>query len=45
VSFYTKQCDGMIRLPDWNVYWRGLLPQQIQPAIEYALALPRAFVG
>ncbi len=44
VPFYAKQCDGLVRFPDWHVYWRGLAPDQIRPAIEYALALPRAFV-
>jgi hypothetical protein len=44
VPFYAKQCDGLVRFPEWHVYWRGLTPDKIQPAIEYALALPRAFV-
>jgi hypothetical protein len=44
VPFYAKQCDGLVRFPDWHVYWRGLAPDKIQPAIEYSLALPRAFV-
>jgi Acetylglutamate synthase len=44
VPFYAKQCDGLVRFPEWHVYWRGLPPGKIQPAIEYALALPRAFV-
>lgn len=42
-SWYTKQCDGMARLPDWTVFWRGLPPEKIQPAIEYCLSAPRAF--
>jgi hypothetical protein len=44
VPFYAKQCDGLVRFPEWHVFWRGLPPDKIQPAIEYALALPRAFV-
>jgi hypothetical protein len=44
VSWYTKNCDGLVRLPDWHVFWRGLATEKIQPAIDYALALPRAFV-
>jgi hypothetical protein len=44
VPFYTKQCDGLVRFPEWHVFWRGLAPDKIQPAIAYALALPRAFV-
>ena len=42
-SWYTKQCDGLARFPDWHVFWRGLPPEKIQPAIEYCLATPRAF--
>ncbi|HEX7505338.1 MAG TPA: hypothetical protein VF550_01115, partial [Polyangia bacterium] len=44
VPFYAKQCDGLVRFPEWHVFWRGLAPDKIQPAIEYALALPRAFI-
>jgi acetylglutamate synthase len=44
VPFYAKQCDGLVRFPDWHVFWRGLAPDKIQSAIAYALALPRAFV-
>ena len=45
VPFYAKQCDGLVRFPEWHVFWRGLAPEKIQPAIEYSLALPRAFVS
>src|SRR5687767_7282065 len=41
--WYAKQCDGLARFPDWHVFWRGLPPAQIQPAIEYALAAPADF--
>ena len=44
VPWYAKSCDGLVRLPDWHIFWRGLAPEKIQPAIEYALSLPRAFV-
>ena len=43
VPWYAKQCDGLVRLPDWHVYWRGLPPGKIESAIDYALALPQAF--
>jgi bifunctional N-acetylglutamate synthase/kinase len=43
--WYAKQCDGLYRLPEWHVYWRGLPLDKIQPAIEYAVSLPRAFVA
>jgi bifunctional N-acetylglutamate synthase/kinase len=41
--WYAKKCDGLVRLPDWHVFWRGLTPQQIQPAVEFALSLPGDF--
>ncbi len=44
VPYYAKQCDGLVRFPEWHIFWRGLLPEKIQPAIAYALAQPRAFV-
>jgi bifunctional N-acetylglutamate synthase/kinase len=44
VPWYAKNCDGLVRLPDWHVFWRGLSPDKIKPAIEYAVSLPRAFV-
>jgi acetylglutamate synthase len=43
--WYTKQCDGMARFSSWHVYWRGLAPEQIPPAIAYCLALPPSFQG
>jgi acetylglutamate kinase len=36
--WYVKQCDGMLRLPDWHVFWRGLPVEQVEPAIRYALS-------
>lgn len=43
VSWYAKQCDGLVRFPEWHVFWRGLPPEKIAPAIAYSLALPRSF--
>jgi hypothetical protein len=42
-SWYTRQCDGLARFPDWYVYWRGLPPEKIPAAIAYCLALPPSF--
>jgi bifunctional N-acetylglutamate synthase/kinase len=42
--WYIKNCDGVARFPDWHVYWRGLAPDKIEPAIRYALAAPVDFV-
>ena len=39
-AWYTKQCDGLARFPDWHVYWKNLPLLSIPEAIEYALAQP-----
>jgi len=42
-NWYIKQCDGFVRTPEWQVFWRGLPSETIDPAIRYALALPSDF--
>ena len=42
-TWYAKQCDGFARMPEWYVFWRGLAPETIEPAIRYALGLPSDF--
>ncbi len=44
-SWYLKNCDGVARLTDWHVYWRGLRVEQIEPAIRHALAAPVDFAS
>jgi hypothetical protein len=41
--WYAKQCDGLLRTPDWHVFWRGLPPGRIEPAVEFALGQPSDF--
>jgi acetylglutamate kinase len=43
--WYAKNCDGMARFPQWHVFWRGLVPEKIAPAIAQALAMQSDFVG
>ena len=43
-SWYLSRCDGVLRLSDWHVYWRGLAPEQIPGAVAEALARPEDFV-
>ena len=45
VPWYLKNCDGMARLPDWHVFWRGFSPERIEPAIRYALSAPLDFAS
>jgi acetylglutamate synthase len=42
-TWYAKQCDGFARTPEWHIFWRGIAPETIEPAIRYALALPSDF--
>jgi len=40
VAWYTQLCDGLVRFPEWNVFWKGLAPDKIPEAIAYSLAQP-----
>ena len=42
-SWYASVCDGMVRLPEWNVYWRGIEPPFIPEVIEAARSQPVDF--
>lgn len=42
-SWYARQADGLLRLPEWHVFWKGLGVAEIEPAIRYALELPPDF--
>ena len=39
-EWYDKLCDGLARLPDWTVYWKGLVTDAIPRAIEWAVKQP-----
>ena len=42
-SWYAAVCDGMVRLPEWTVYWRGIDTLRIPEVIEAARAHPADF--
>jgi hypothetical protein len=42
--WYAKQCDGLVRLPEWHVFWRGLPPSRIEAAVAFALGQPSDFL-
>jgi GNAT superfamily N-acetyltransferase len=44
-AWYVKQCDGLVRLPEWHVFWRGLPVETIDSAVRFALAAPNDFEG
>lgn len=39
-DWYDKLCDGLVRTPDWTVYWKGLAPDAIPAAIAWAVQQP-----
>jgi acetylglutamate synthase len=42
-NWYASQCDGMVRGPEWTVYWRGLNPSEIESAVVQATSAPVDF--
>lgn len=38
--WYAEQADGLERMADWHVFWKGLPPERIPEAIAFALAQP-----
>ena len=44
-AWYAKQCDGLVRFPEWHVFWRGLPIETIDPAMRFALAAPNDFAS
>ena len=42
-QWYQSQCDGMVRTPAWNVYWRGVGHDHIPALIREALAFAPDF--
>jgi acetylglutamate kinase len=39
-EWYAKLCDGLMRVPDWTVYWKGLTAEAIPDAIAWAVKQP-----
>lgn len=39
-EWYAKLCEGLMRVPAWTVYWKGLSTEAIPAAIEWATAQP-----
>ena len=42
-KWYFKECDGMIKTENWNIYWIGLHSKYIQLVVEYLSELPGDF--
>jgi acetylglutamate kinase len=41
--FYQRVCDGMQRLPDWSVFWRGVASEAVPRLIDDAVSRPSDF--
>lgn len=41
--FYQRVCDGMQRVADWHVFWRGVPPNAVASLIDDAVSRPRDF--
>ena len=39
-DWYARLCDGLVRVPGWTVYWKGLAPASVPAAIEWTLSRP-----
>ena len=37
-SWYLTLCDGMLRLPEWHVYWKNLDPGSVEDAVHTAIS-------
>ena len=42
-SWYQSVCDGMVRLPRWTVFFRGIEPGKIPAIVARANELPSDF--
>jgi acetylglutamate synthase len=43
-AWYAEVSDGMIRMADWHVFWRGIEPALIPELVDFALAIKDDFV-
>jgi len=39
-EWYVKLCDGLTRLPEWTVYWKGIAPGAIPAVVDWAVRQP-----
>jgi acetylglutamate kinase len=44
-EWYARLCDGLVRVPGWTVYWKGVGPDDVPAAIHFALAQPVDFTS
>ena len=39
-DWYAKLADGLVRLPGWTVYWKGVPPASVPAVVDFTLAQP-----
>ena len=44
-AWYVGVCDGMVRVPRWNVYWRGIEPERVGEVVVEATSRSEDFVA
>jgi acetylglutamate kinase len=44
-AWYDSVCDGLVRSPEWTVYWRGIDTAMIPDVVETACAQPADFTA
>jgi len=44
VAWYAQIADGMMRFPEWHVFWKGLAAERVPDAIAFARSQPVDFV-
>jgi acetylglutamate kinase len=44
-AWYDSVCDGLVRSPEWTVYWRGIDTAMIADVVETACAQPADFTA
>lgn len=43
-AWYATVSDGMIRMADWTIFWRGIEPALVPELVDFALAIRDDFV-
>ncbi len=42
-NWYARECDGLLRGPTWQFFWRGIPVEKIPEAVAFAMGQPKDF--
>lgn len=42
-NWYARECDGLLRGPVWQFFWRGIPVDRVPEAINFAMGQPKDF--